>query len=155
MRKGKKLELDCSNPNLNLVVGTVEDHNKSESVYLIHSTWVYDKGEGELLSERVQKFKRQLRYHINSKLYDLLKQTNFERNNYIIIIDIGDKNYNKSNKLHLSIEINLDQKKPFEPMEGKNLINQMKFISDEIFNVPLLKDNENLNFLKRRKKQLV
>jgi hypothetical protein len=133
-------------------VGTVDNYMSPSSIYLMLITWVYDdEDDYEYLSEKLNLFIKKFRYNFKQNI-DVLLDSDIFDDEYIIDIKTGKENYNKSNKLHLKIELQLYLKNTNNPLfKGSSLFNKIQESCIKMQNMNCFSEEENgLMFNKKR-----
>jgi hypothetical protein len=108
-------------------VGTVDNFMSPTSLYLMMITWVYDDEDNyEYLSGKLNHLIKKFRYYFKQNIDNLFDKSLFDKD-YIIDIKTGLENYNKSNKLHLKIELQLYLKNNSYPLfKGSHLYKKIQ-----------------------------
>ena len=105
-KTGKKIKIPCCNENLNCFCGAIENYKSPKSIYIIISTWVLPKKDGNY---------NRIITSFENKIKKLIKENNFINNEifdefYILDLDLRSSGIRLNKKSFMSLEFNLYQK---------------------------------------------
>jgi hypothetical protein len=144
---GKQIILDSE--DFLIYLGATENHISSESIFLIQRCWVYNIPSDKSFSEKVKEFAGEFRRKIKRDFYEVELKTNFS-SNHILDLSIGEENYNNASKLHLHVEINLYQNKPYKSLLNDSLKKDIETVQKILFCKEFFGGFKDLKFVKNK-----
>lgn len=143
MKRGKEITLK-SRENYKVKLGTIDNKNP-RTIYLNVSAW----GEPLTEEEDYEKVINKIRKNIKQNLYSKIGHNNFDKEKYIVDLDMRSSGISKSKRSFMSCEITLFQKDDI-PVNNPLMINESNTIITNIID-ECLENNSYFEFYKTKK----
>jgi hypothetical protein len=127
MGRGKEVKLDLPF-EYNVVSGTVDNKNP-KSIYIQISAW----GKPiEYVESSYESILKQKAKGIKKQLYDVVKEDFFYKKRSIVDFNMASSGIRKDKRSYMSVELTLFKKEPLLPLTSKNLLEEVKCISERL-----------------------
>jgi hypothetical protein len=144
MKRGKEVKLQ-TNYQYNVISGTV-DNKQPKTIYLQISAWGKPKNK---YIDNYEGIIRSKSKRVKRKLFELLDENDFYVKNSIVDFNMASSGIGYDKRSFMSVELTLFKKEPLIPINSKEMLPKIEYISEKIITDVFEKD-EDFEFFKTK-----